>query len=113
LPVTHLHEIEMKTAFRSRAQRGEMSKADLQRTIQAFESDLRSGILYRPSYDLAGMFRQAEVLSNLYASKHACRSLDILHVAAALLLNATEFITFDNRQKVIASEAGLSVPGGT
>ncbi len=109
LPVTHLHEIEMRTAFRARAQRGEMSKADLQRTLQAFESDLASGILHRPTYDLVEIFRHAEELSALYASKYACRTLDILHVAAALTLRATEFVTFDVRQKVIAKEVGLFI----
>jgi predicted nucleic acid-binding protein len=107
--VTHLHEIEMRTAFRARAQRGEMSRADLQRTLQAFESDLASGILHRPAYDLAEIYRHAEELSALYAASYACRTLDILHIAAALTLRATEFMTFDMRQKVIAREAGLSV----
>jgi predicted nucleic acid-binding protein len=86
-----------------------MNKTDLLRTLQAFESDLVSGILRRPTYDLVEMFRQAEELSALYASRYACRTLDILHVAAALTLRATEFATFDLRQKVIAREAGLSV----
>jgi predicted nucleic acid-binding protein len=101
LLVTHLHEIEMRTAFRARAQRGKMSKTDLQKTLQAFDSDLASGILHRPAYDLAEVYRQGEGLSSLYASRYACRTLDILHVAAALTLRATEFVTFDVRQRVI------------
>ncbi len=86
-----------------------MSGPDLQRTIQAFDLDIRLGILRRPACNLAEIFRQAESLSGLYAPKNACRSLDLLHIAAAMQLRVTEFVTFDIRQKVVAREAGLAV----
>jgi hypothetical protein len=35
---------------------------------------------------------------------------DILHVAAALKLGATEFLTFDGNQKKLAESEGLRVP---
>jgi hypothetical protein len=37
------------------------------------------------------------------------RSLDILHVAIALELGATLFLTFDHAQKRLAQAAGLKV----
>jgi predicted nucleic acid-binding protein len=37
------------------------------------------------------------------------RSLDVLHVAAALVLGATEFCTLDTRQANLAKAAGLHV----
>ncbi|MBM4156595.1 MAG: type II toxin-antitoxin system VapC family toxin [Lentisphaerae bacterium] len=38
-----------------------------------------------------------------------CRTLDILHVACALQLKPTEFLTFDHRQRKLAAHAGLKV----
>ena len=38
-----------------------------------------------------------------------CRTLDIIHVAAALVLEAKEFVTFDTRQAALAKQAGLTV----
>ena len=38
------------------------------------------------------------------------RFADILHVATALHLGATEFFTFDANQKKLAEAAGLKVP---
>ena len=38
-----------------------------------------------------------------------CRTLDIIHVAAALVIGAREFVTFDGRQGAMAKQAGLAV----
>jgi hypothetical protein len=38
-----------------------------------------------------------------------CRTLDIIHVAAALVIGAGEFVTFDVRQGAMAKKAGLEV----
>jgi hypothetical protein len=46
-----------------------------------------------------------------YALNHTpdvgCRTLDILHVAAAKLIGATDFCTFDARQSALAGRIGL------
>lgn len=42
--------------------------------------------------------------------KNGHRTMDILHVATALHLGVTEFVTFDSNQKVLAESEGLVVP---
>jgi hypothetical protein len=37
------------------------------------------------------------------------RSLDILHVAIAMSLGARTFLSFDDRQRALATRAGLTV----
>ena len=37
------------------------------------------------------------------------RSLDLMHVAAAMLLEATAFLSFDHRQRKAAAAEGLGV----
>jgi predicted nucleic acid-binding protein len=49
-------------------------------------------------------------MSALYSEALGIRSLDILHVASAIVLGFPEFITFDHRQRALAKAAGLQVP---
>jgi predicted nucleic acid-binding protein len=53
---------------------------------------------------------EAERLSAGFTARIGTRSLDILHVANALVLGATSFLTFDKRQAELAKSAGLKVP---
>jgi predicted nucleic acid-binding protein len=48
-----------------------------------------------------------ERLSARYSEKLGTRSLDILHVAGAVVLGATSFLTFDRRQATLARASGL------
>jgi len=48
-------------------------------------------------------------LSAGYSAILGCRTLDIIHVAAAFVLGAKEFVTFDTRQGALAKQAGLVV----
>lgn len=109
LPFTHLHEIEIKTALRSKAQRREINLSELKKALKGLEQDLVSGVLVRPSYELAEVFQRAEEVSARYAGVYACRTLDILHVAAALILKAEHFFSFNARQNTIAQKAGLII----
>lgn len=56
------------------------------------------------------MLTEAERLSALHSETLGTRSLDILHVAAALVLGLPEFLTFDQRQLALARAAGMRVP---
>lgn len=60
-------------------------------------------------YELTEVFRRAEVLSQAHTSATKCRSLDLLHVAAALEIGCREFASFDVRQRAIARKTGLKV----
>ncbi len=52
---------------------------------------------------------EAERLSTSYSENLGTRSMDILHVAAAVVLGLPEFFTFDKRQAALAKAAGLKV----
>ena len=64
-----------------------------------------------------GLWRQVAVpelaldvcaqLGRKHAGRLGVRTLDTLHVAAALELNAAEFWTFDDRQRKLAQAVGL------
>jgi hypothetical protein len=109
LPLTIWQELELRTALRGRVFRKEITAADLLKSLVDFDSDITSGRWQRTAIDTGDVHRQAEKLSALYAASIGCRTLDTLHVAAALLGHADELITFDKRQGRLAQRAGLRV----
>ncbi len=55
------------------------------------------------------LLQEAESLAERHTPIIGARSLDVLHVAAALVLGATDFCTLDTRQGKLAQLAGLNV----
>lgn len=111
LPIsfTELHGLEVRTALRLKHFRGELSTVELTGTLQCLEEDFAAGLLAKPELDLGAMFHQAEVLSARHVGETGARSLDILHVAAALELGVEAFASLDERQRAVAHRAGLKL----
>ena len=59
--------------------------------------------------DWEKVFQRSVGFSRAHTSSIRIRSFDILHVAAAVELGATEFWSFDKRQRSLAREVGLRV----
>jgi predicted nucleic acid-binding protein len=106
-PFSHLLELELRTALRMKHGRGEITAGELRGALQALEKDLASGVLVRPDYDLAEVFRRAESLSAKHAVSTLARSADLWHVAAALQAGCTFFASRDARQRQVAGLCGL------
>ena len=75
-----------------------------------FRTDLKEGRLIEPSCDLGEILAEASRLSAAHTLTGGHRGFDILHVAAARIMRATHFLTFDANQKKLAENAGLIVP---
>ena len=97
-PFTLLHELEMRSALRQKAGRGELDLTECEKLIGQLEADLASGVYERAAASWPAVFATAESLSAAHGSSTLCRSLDTLHVALAQEIGATEFCTFDQRQ---------------
>ena len=110
LPFTWLHRLELRNALRLRVFRREITAAQRDASLNMVLADLAAGILGEASPTLADVVLEAERLSALHSEKLGTRSLDILHVAAALVLGCASFLTFDQRQAALARAAGLKVP---
>jgi predicted nucleic acid-binding protein len=107
--LTHLHRLELSNAWQLKLFRKEVKKAVLARAREDLQTDVDAGVWLAPAYDLADVFRRAEELSSSKTSKLGTRSLDILHVAAALELSVKTFVTGDSRQAKLASACQLHV----
>ena len=110
LPIVWLHQLEFRNALRLRVFRKEITPAQRDASLNALLADLASGVLAHAAPPLEDLTREAERLSALYSETLGTRSLDILHVAGALVLGLSEFLTFDQRQRNLAKAAGLRVP---
>ena len=110
LAFTWLHQLEFRNALRLRVFRGEITIPQQDASLNAMLGDLARGVLASVSLPQSELMTEAERLSALHSQTLGTRSLDILHVAAAVVLGATELLTFDQRQRKLAQAAGLKVP---
>ena len=78
--------------------------------LRSLQADIAAGVLANVPADWAEVHHQAEKLSARHTSTEGYRFADILHVATALHLGVTEFLTFDGQQKKLALAEGLRVP---
>jgi len=78
--------------------------------IAGFEAAITSGRLIVTISNLADVVDEARRISSIRTVTGGHRGFDILHVASALQMNATHFLTFDENQKKLAEAEGLAVP---
>ncbi len=109
LPLSPLHELEMKNALRAKAFRKEAPLRSVNAALQHLCADIASGIFVRPPLDWPEVFEVAEALSQRSTAMVGSRSLDLLHVASAKILKVRGFLTFDQRQAILARKAGLKI----
>jgi hypothetical protein len=107
--LTQLHRVELITAWHLKVFRNEIARGIVEQALVHIEADLAAGLWQRPTYDLTDVYEQAEALSRRHTAILGARSLDILHVAAAIVLGAPAFVTNDDRQARLARAAGLRV----
>ncbi len=109
LPFTPLHRHELRNAVRLRVFRGEITAKQRQEAFREVDADLADAILAHTPIPWTDTFREAEHLAAAHTEALGVRSFDLLHVALAAALGATEFLTFDVRQAALAKAAGLKV----
>ena len=107
LPFTALHRLELRNALSLALFQQRLTLAEIQAAWQEVENDCAAGLLV----GRGGLWHRVLVDAETYALNHTpalgCRTLDVLHVAAAKLIGTTEFCTFDTRQSTLAGQIGL------
>jgi len=106
-PFTPLLDLEVRTALRRMAGSGRLTSSESASVLSQVDDDVAAGRLWRVPLDLYATVTRAESLSTRYAQRLLSRSLDLLHVAAALELGCASFVTLDTRQARLAVASGL------
>ena len=108
LPVWEIQELEFVIALRLKAFWGELLPDQAEAQIARFEDRRRRGQYVYPDIDRSELLNTFRRLSR-ETPRLGCRTMDILHVACALWISASEFLSFDQRQITLARHAGLKV----
>ena len=109
LPLTSLGRFELFNAIRLAVFRKALGVREAHADMAAIEMDIAGGVLAVTPCDWAAVHAAAERLSAEHTLASGYRGMDVLHVATALTLGATEFLTFDASQAVLARAEGVNV----
>ena len=109
LAFTPFHRLELRAALRLRVFRREVGGDFLKESFRQMETDLQQGRFQHTVLNWNDALREAEEIAQAHLTEVGARSGDLLHVASAVVLGATEFCTFDQRQTELAKRAGLKV----
>ena len=109
--ISLLGELEWINALGRKVTEKEITNAESGQLVREFKQDLKSGIFCWPPLNLAVMFRDAVQLSLRHTPAGGYRSLDILHVAAAKLCGAKQFLSFDERLNRLAKAEAMVILG--
>ena len=107
VPFTAFHRLELRNALSLALFQQRLTLLEVQAAWQEVENDCAAGLLVARG----GLWHRVVVKAEASALNDTpvvgCRTLDVLHVASAKLMGATEFCTFDARQSSLASRVGL------
>lgn len=104
-----LQETELRNAILAAGGRRTISRQAARRSLENLDEDLQTGVFFREAPDWAWIYRRADLMARQYTARFLCRTLDILHVAAAELSGASLIVTGDERQRKLAKAVGLKV----
>lgn len=106
--LTPLHRAEWTNAIAQHVFRKALTGAQALQMLNEFERDRASGLWFEIELPPT-TFEVCTELSRVYTPQLGTRTIDTLHVAAALELKADRFWTFDDRQAKLAKAAGLKL----
>jgi predicted nucleic acid-binding protein len=109
LLLTDVGKIEILNAVGLRLFRRELKAGEAKEVYALFREDTERGVVQIVPLPSAA-YEQAEKLAHAYTPQFGTRTLDVLHVAGALVLRADDFYTFDQKQASLAAAVGLRVP---
>jgi predicted nucleic acid-binding protein len=107
--ISPLTALEMHNAFQLAVFRKDIDSKAATLKRQLFEEDLSRGIFVITPIPHAALYQKAIQLADRYSASLGTRSLDLMHVAAAILLGCQVFLSFDERQRKVAKAEGLKV----
>jgi len=107
--ITDLHISEAISALRLKEFRHECSTEEATQAIACIHDDIHNRILRMTTLDWPSVWMRCQLLAQTESGRLGTRTMDSLHVASALTMNVSQFITSDSRQAALAKACGLKV----
>lgn len=108
LPLWDILEAELINALRLKVFLGDLDAEQSDYLLAKFRARKLKGQYYRPHLNPQDLMACFIDLTHKTITL-GCRTLDIFHVAAALVIGADLFVSFDARQIQLAKQSGLTV----
>jgi hypothetical protein len=109
LPVTLHGRLEIVNGICLAAFRKAISTEALSDALASFDEDFAEGRYVQADSLWRQTLRRAGEIGRNHTPAIGCRSLDVLHVAAALELGLRYFLTFDHSQQQLVRATGLKL----
>jgi predicted nucleic acid-binding protein len=109
LPVTLHGRAEVVNSISLAVFRGDLDHYAADAAIADLAADLDEGRLVLADLPSRLALERAAELSRAHTPSLGTRTLDVLHVASALVLGMRRFVTYDDRQARLALATGLRV----
>ena len=110
LPLTLFGEFELTNAIRAAVVRRVITVPEAEQTLGLVRQEASTNRLIRTPCNMEAALRAASSLSQQHTYADGYRALDVMHVAIAIVLGCTDFLTFDQRQARLAQQAGMNTP---
>lgn len=105
--MSQLGEVEFTNALQLAVFRKKLTPREAILKKRLFQEDVANGIFTIVPVPVATLFTKTTELADRHSARLGTRSLDLMHIAAALLLGAETFFSFDERQLKAAKAEGL------
>jgi predicted nucleic acid-binding protein len=109
LPLIPIGFLELRNALYLAVFRKQIQERIRRAAWQTIERDIRDGVFIKAQLDPDRLHDKAVELADKHSATAGTRTLDLIHVAAAILLGAKSFLSFDNRQRNVAKREGLGI----
>jgi hypothetical protein len=107
LPVTEHGRLEIVNGICLAGSRHAISGEAMRDALASFDEDWHEGRYVLADVLWRATVRRAADISRTHTARLGVRTLDVLHVAAALELGLRTLVTFDERQMRLAAVVGL------
>ncbi len=107
LVFTPWQRCELRNAIRLSVWRGNCDAMHAKRAFEKITADLTVGNLVESTLIWPDVLTIADELGEAHTTALGVRTLDLLHVSAAVSLGAKKFLTCDARQLALAKATGL------
>ena len=114
ITLTAIQKHELRNAlrlavWRSRQERSPVTVAEATEALARSDARIAAGEFIEHPLSLRQTMNEAERIGALHTMTLGVRGMDLLNVAAAVVIGAKIFLTFDLRQRTVAQACGLIV----